>query len=352
VIDLDDETAVRAADPGGMLAAVVALPEHCRDGYRLGTAIAPVPSVRDVTAVAFCGMGGSAISGDAIRALYADRLPVPMTTVRDSRLPAFCGSHTLVLISSYSGDTAEALACFNEAMSRGCRVVLVTSGGELGSRADARAIPCVEIPGGLVPRAAFGYLLFGWLGVLEAVGLLPPAGADVDQSIGELRATIATLVPSVPTPVNPSKKLALAVEERAPVVWGAEGIGAVAAMRWKTQFNENAKVPAWASSLPELDHNEVVGWSAGTGSRYFLVILRHEGEWPDVATRVPLSIEIGRDAGTDIEEVWAAGSSPLARLLSLVAIGDFTATYLGLRRGADPSEMDAIARLKRALAEA
>jgi len=136
------------------------------------------------------------------------------------------------------------------------------------------------------------------------------------------------------------------------VVWGAEGIGAVAASRWKTQMNENAKVPAFSSSLPELDHNEVVGWSAGTGERFFLVALRHGGEHPDVAARFPPSIEIARAAGVIAEEVRASGRSALARLLSLVVLGDFTSIYLGLLRGFDPRPVEAVDRLKRTLAEA
>jgi glucose/mannose-6-phosphate isomerase len=120
-------------------------------------------------------------------------------------------------------------------------------------------------------------------------------------------------------------------------------------MRWASSFNENAKVPAYASALPELDHNEVVGWSTGRGLSFFLVVLRHAGEHPDVATRFPLSMEIAASSGLEIEEVWAAGASPLARLLSLVLRGDLSTTYLAIARGVDPTPIEAIARLKRAL---
>jgi len=153
VIDLDDELAVRAGDPGGMLGTVAAFPEQCREGYRQGRLAAPLPEVLDVSSIAFCGMGGSAVAGDVIRALYADRLPVPVVVVRSSELPEFCGPHSLVLASSYSGGTAEALACFDEAIKRGCRVIAIASGGELAFRAEELELARVTLPGGCAPVA-------------------------------------------------------------------------------------------------------------------------------------------------------------------------------------------------------
>jgi len=352
VIDLDDELAVRAGDPGGMLATVAAFCEHCREGYRLGRAAAPLPEVQDVRSIAFCGMGGSAVAGDVIRTLYADRLPMPVVVVRSSELPEFCGPHSLVLVSSHSGGTAEALACFDEAMKRGCRVIAIASGGELAARAEELELACVALPGGFMPRAAFGYIALGALGALEAVGFVPPLEHDVEAASAELAALAATCAPSAPSAVNQAKHLAREIGDRTPVVWGGEGIGSVAAGRWKTQFNENAKVPAWASSLPELDHNEVVGWSQGAGSRSFVVALRHEGEPPDVAARFGPSLEIARAAGALVEEVWASGGATLSRFLSLSLLGDFTTSYLGIARGVDPTPIEAIERVKRALAEA
>jgi len=352
VIDLDDELAVRAGDPGGMLGTVAAFPEQCREGYRQGRLAAPLPEVLDVSSIAFCGMGGSAVAGDVIRALYADRLPVPVVVVRSSELPEFCGPHSLVLASSYSGGTAEALACFDEAIKRGCRVIAIASGGELAFRAEELELARVTLPGGFMPRAALGYIALGALGALEAVGFIPPLEHDLEAAAAELAALAATCTPSAPSAVNRAKHLAREIGDRTPVVWGGEGIGSVAAGRWKTQFNENAKIPAWASSLPELDHNEVVGWSQGAGSRSFLVALRHEGEPSDVGARFGPSLDIARAAGATVEEVWASGGSTLSRFLSLSLLGDFTSSYLGIARGVDPTPIEAIERVKRALEEA
>jgi glucose/mannose-6-phosphate isomerase len=347
--NLDDAAALRGADPGGMLDAVVSLPAHCREGYALGRATIGLPSADDVTSVAVCGMGGSAIPGDVIRALYATRLHVPVTVVRTPELPEHCGPHALVIASSYSGDTSETLALFEEAIRRGCRVIAVTAGGELERRAGEVAAAIVRLPGGFVPRAAFGFLTLGSLGALEAVGLVPALAQDLDEAVRELERDLEACGPDVPTSANPAKALALRIGERAPVIWGAEGIAAVAAARWKTQFNENAKVPAFSAALPELDHNEVVGWSEGRGDDFFLVALRHHGEHPEVVARFPLSIEIARASGLEVDEVLAGGRSALARLLHLVLRGDLVSTYLGIARGVDPSPIEAIERLKRAL---
>jgi glucose/mannose-6-phosphate isomerase len=351
VTDLDDEAALRSADPGGMLDAVLSLPEQCRSGYAAARSSIGLPSAEGVTAVAFCGMGGSAIAGDLIAAWLADRLPVPVAVVRRPELPAWCGPTSLVLASSYSGDTSETISLFEEAAARGCRAVAIASGGELARRADELDVCCVRLPAGFaMPRAAFGHLAMAPVGALVAAGLVGDVGAEVDEAVDSLDDVLARCGPAVPGPGNPAKALARWVGDRAVVVWGADGIGAVAAARWKAAWNENAKVPAFWSALPELDHNEVVGWSEGRGRPFALVALRHDGEHPDVAARFPLSLDIARSSGVDVEEVWGTGPSALASLLQLVLVGDLASTYAAIARGIDPTPIEAIARLKRALA--
>lgn len=352
MIDLDDEAVVQTADPGGMLAVVGALSEHCRSGYRVGRTASGLPAGEGLTAIAFCGMGGSGVSGDMIRALLVDHSGLPVQVVRGSTLPEFCGPHTLVLCCSYSGETAETLACFDEATRRGCRIVAITSGGELARKAIASGVAVVPVPDGFQPRAALGHLALGSLGALEAIGLVPPLAEDVEETATEVGALAERLAPGRRTTDNRAKEIARAIGDRVPVIWGAEGIGAVAAGRWKAQMNENAKVPAFASALPELDHNEIVGWSEGVGGGFFLIALRHEAETADVAARFPHSVRIAEESGMAVAEVDAAGRSDLARLLSLVTVGDFASVYLALLRGVDPSPTAAIAHLKRTLAEA
>jgi glucose/mannose-6-phosphate isomerase len=351
VTELNDVEALRALDAGDMLGAVASLPQHARAGYEAALATDGLPLGDGVTAIAFCGMGGSAIAGDVLRSIYADRLTVPVEIVRSPVLPAWVGPRSLVICSSYSGGTAETLACFEEARERGARIATIGSGGALAERSAEFGLAAVAIPGGFLPRAALGYLAFALLGTLERVGLLPRLADDVHDAVSVMEPLAAALGPEVPVEGNDAKALASRLGSRQPVIWGADGVGAAAAARWKAQMNENGKVPAWASSLPELDHNEVVGWSPGQGDRSFVIALRDEHEHPDVAVRFPISLEIARDAGAVTEEVWATGTGRLARFCSLAIMGDFTSCYVGLANGVDPSPIDAIVRLKAALDE-
>jgi glucose/mannose-6-phosphate isomerase len=352
VTDLDDAAALHAADPGGMLDAIASLPTQVREGYALGRST-PAPRVDGLRSVAFCGMGGSAIAGDVIDAVLADRMPVPLQVIRTPELPAHCGPGTLVVGSSYSGDTAETLTAVEEAVRRGCSVLAITTGGELGRRAEELGIACVRLPARVaMPRAAFGLLALAPLGALAAAGVAPDLEPELDETVGALKRAVAAGAPELPASDNMAKALALRMGERIPVIWGASGVGAVAASRWKAEWNENAKLPAFAAALPELDHNEVVGWSEGQGAPFFLVALRHDGEHPDVAARFAPSLDVARAAGMEVEEVWAHERSALARLLLLTIRGDLVSTYVAIARGVDPSPIEAIARLKRSLAEA
>ena len=351
MIDLGNAEALRAADPQDMLGAVAGLPQHCRQAYDSARSI-DLPSAEGITAMTFCGMGGSAVAGDVLRGAFRDDLRVPVEVNRSPYLPAYAGPDTLVVISSYSGNTSETLSGFREAVKRGCRLLVVSGGGTLVEEAGPAGAPVVPVPPGFQPRAALGHLGFAALGALETMGLLPDLADDVAETVQELEALAQRMGPDAAPDTNPAKALANLIGKRAPVIWGAEGLGSVAAMRWKTQMNENGKVPAFYSSMSELDHNEVVGWTTPYGQHFSLVALRHDGEHPEIAARFKLSYDIARAAGVEIEEVTAAGRSNLARLMSLILAGDFTSVYVGLRRGVDPTPVTVIDHLKASLAGA
>ena len=335
-----------------MLGTVAALGSHVSAGYEAGTATTGLPSLDGVTSVVFCGMGGSAVAGDVLRQTFRDRLPVPVDVNRSPTLPEYAGPHTLVIASSFSGETSETLSAVDEAVRRGCRMLAITSGGRLGALCEERGIAAARVPTGFQPRAALGHLAFAMLGALEAAGLLPSLDADVRETVTSIEGLVSGLGPDVPTADNPAKELASWLDDRVAVIWGAEGIGAVAAMRWKTQCNENGKVPAWHSAMSELNHNEVVGWVKPMGSLHAVIALRSDHEHREYAARFPLSEDIARDAGALVREVTVRGRGPLATLLSLITIGDFATCYVGLRRGEDPTPVQAIQGLKAALAAA
>jgi glucose/mannose-6-phosphate isomerase len=349
-VDLDDAAALARVDAGDMLGAVGALGSDAAAGYAAGRATDGLPSLDAITAVVVCGMGGSAVAGDVLKQAFRDRLPVPVDVNRSPLLPSYAGPDTLVLVSSYSGETSETLSAAREALARGCRMIAVTSGGTLASVCGDNGVAFARVPGGAQPRAALGHLTFTLLGVLEAAGLLPSLERDVAETVEALTSSAAALGPDVPSADNRAKQLAAWIGDRVPVVWGAEGIGSVAAMRWKTQMNENGKVPAWHATMSELDHNEVVGWTRPYGERHAIVALRSSLEHPELAARFGLSADIAADAGAAIEEVRAPDLGSLASLLALIHVGDYASCYLALARGVDPTPVDVITKLKAALA--
>jgi glucose/mannose-6-phosphate isomerase len=333
-----------------MLDIVAGLPSDCRDSYRAAVARTDLPSMADISSIVFCGMGGSAVAGDVLRSVFRDRLEIPIEVNRSPALPNHAGPGTLVAICSYSGNTAETLASFGDALSRGCRVAVVTSGGAAQALAEANDIPVIAVPVGYQPRAAFGQLGFAWLGALESMGVLPSLAREVEETASLLEGLVAESGPDVPTTNNLAKQIAETIGDRVPVVWGAEGVASVAGMRWKTQLNENGKVPAFAASMSELDHNEVVGWTRPYGERFAVIALRTDDEHPEIAPRFALSEEIAVRSGAITTQVHSQGHSPLARLLTLIYVGDMASVYVGLRRGVDPTPVVVIDDLKAALA--
>jgi glucose/mannose-6-phosphate isomerase len=344
---LDDEEGLRAADPHGLLDAYLRTGEQFGAAYR--AAAEQVEPVGGAASVTFCAMGGSAAAGDVLGGAYQDRSPVPLSTVRGYRLPAHCGPDDLVVCVSYSGNTEETLAAYMEAVGRGCRVIAVCSGGELAERASADGMAAALVPGGLPqPRAAFGVLLGAALGALR--GFLP-AEDEVEAATESVSSLGDRLAPGIDSARNPAKGIASWLGDRIPLVWGSEGVTGAVAFRWKSGFNENAKIPAFASVLPELDHHEVVGWSEGWGGGFRLVVLRHEDEHESVGPRIQATLEAIDGSGLETREVHAPPGPPLAAALALTLIGDCASAYHALARGIDPAPIEAIARVKARLAD-
>lgn len=347
---LDDPAGLRVADPGGMLGLVAGLGKQLGEGYAAGRRAANLPELERLASIAVCGMGGSGIVGDVLKVVGAERFPVPVAAIKGYQLPAFCGRETLVVAVSYSGETEETLAAYAQAVAAGCRVVTITSGGRLAALAHADGVPHVAIPDHVpAPRAALGYLIGASTGVLEAVGLLPDAGPELLGASGPLEKLAAELGPDQPATENRAKSLARWLQGRTPVVWGSEGLAEAAALRWKTQFNENAKVPAFHAVLPELDHNEIEGWSEQAGTGYALIVLRHPGEHPRIGRRVQATLEAIAGSGLECREAFAEGSTPMDVLFSLILLGDFVTTYAAILRGVDPLPVQVLSRLKERL---
>jgi glucose/mannose-6-phosphate isomerase len=344
---LDDATALRAGDPAGMLAAFAESGRQLRSAYTTARASA-IPFAGEVRGVVVCGMGGSAAAGDVAAAALANRASIPIVTLRGYGVPRGYGEEHLVLCVSYSGDTEETVAAFAQARARGCTAVAVCGGGALAAAARDADLPAVLIPTDApVPRAGLGSLVGGVLGSLVSAGALSGVDDEVEVAATTLDRLAGELGPDASS--NEAKDVAAWVGERIPLIWGSEGVSAAAAWRWKTAFNENAEVPSFASTLPELDHHEVVGWTAKRGEGFCLLILREAGEHERVQARLDATLEELADSGLEWREVAARGETPLARCLSLALVGDMASAYHAVARGIDPAGMDALVRIKERL---
>ena len=347
---LDDEAGISAVDPSGMLATVEAAADHWRDGLARAREadLGHIPTHDRLTGVVICGMGGSGIAGDVAAATATAGGIMPVSVVKGFALPAFVESHTLVVLASYSGDTEETIACFEQAHDRGAQMIAVTTGGRLAEMSHEHAFPLISPAAGMQPRAAFPYLAAAVLVALERVGVLPDLTGELVEIDEVLREQTVKYGRASAAPDNPAKTIASALEGAIPVVWGQDGHLAVAAARWKTQLNENSKVLAYASTLPELDHNEVVGLGPGSPDATGLafVALRPPNEDPRMTRRLSATLRLAEGRGAAAIDAPVHGVAPLAQLASAVQLGDLVSVYLAVLRGVDPTPVEAITKLK------
>jgi glucose/mannose-6-phosphate isomerase len=297
------------------------------------------------------GMGGSAIGGDLAAATLGDRASRPILVTRGYELPAWTTPDTTVLCASYSGATEETLAAYDAAGALGARRIVCTTGGPLAEQAREDGVPVIPLPGGFAPRAAVGYGLVVALEVASLCGAAPSLHIEIDHAAAHADQLAEQWGPHGPQD-GQAKTLARALQGTIPVIAGA-GWTAAVAYRWKTQFNENAKSPAFASELPELDHNEIVGWKRTPGlGRLSAVFLDDSDLHPRLRRRIALTRELIAGTAAVDERVQSVGESRIDRVVSLLLLGDLLTLYLAVLDGVDPAEIDVLSALKAALADA
>jgi glucose/mannose-6-phosphate isomerase len=343
-----DREAVAAVDSSGQLAEVLDLPVHLRDAlWRVDSSNAAAVDAGGGLIVA--GMGGSAIGGRLALGALGPRLRRPLAIADGYALPGWAGPDTLVLCSSYSGATEETLSAYDDAVERGAPRLVATTGGPLAERARRDRVPVIPLPGGFQPRAAVGYALVAALEAAALAGAAPSLRAEVEAA-----AVLAERLATEWGPDGPengeAKALARTLHGTVPVILGAE-LAAAAAYRWKCQFNENSGLPAFASVLPEADHNEICGWLAARDlGRFSCVLLEDPQAHPRNRLRAELTANAAA-AGTDaIVRVSARGETRLERLVALVLLGDLVSIYAAVLRGEDPIDIPALVSLKAELA--
>ncbi len=341
-----------ARDSEGMLNAALGLPEQVAAAVQEAAGLDGLPDREEIEQVVVLGMGGSGIAGDVLMAAAGPYLPLPVLVFRSYHVPAFVDEGTLVFAISFSGDTEETVEAVTAAALQGARVVAVTRGGELAHLAGSWGVPIVPVPVDIPqPRAALGALAVPPLVVLEDIGLFPGASFWIDAAVEQLTLRREQLS----APGNLAEQLARRIGRTMPIIHGGGGLGAVAAQRWKTDVNENAKCPAFWNMQSELCHNEVSGWGQHgdvTRQMFTLVNLRHDFEHPQVMHRFKLTADLLEEVVSSVEEVQAEGEGELAQLLDLILVGNLTSLHMAFQEGIDPGPIPAQEHIKNALATA
>jgi glucose/mannose-6-phosphate isomerase len=349
-VDLDDLNQIGSLDSEDVLGAVERFADQCREGWEIGRAATGLPAADGIDSIAVLGMGGSGVSGDVVQSIVEPRLAVPFRVIKSyGPLPEWIGRNTLVFAVSYSGSTEETVAALEEAHSRGSRAVTISSGGPLAEMAREYGLAHVSIPTGLQPRASLGYLTLPILAVLVEIGLVPQMQDEIDEAVEVLADMASRCHRKRPLDENPAKQLASRIHGRVPVVYGGTGLGATAAYRFKCDLNEYGKTPAFWHVIPELNHNEIVGWGGGLDDltrNFVLVFLRDSGEHDRIKLRFTITRSLIEDSVADVVEISSEGTGVIARLLSLVLVTQLASIYVGLGYGIDPGPVDVIQKLK------
>jgi len=340
----------RAVDPSGMYDLIRAFPEQIQEAVRIGRAAPLKLSTRGISRIMLCGMGGSAIGGDLLRSATADELDLPFLVNRSYQIPAWVGPGTLVIGSSYSGNTEETLASVRAATRRGARLLVISSGGQLSNLARRQGAPVITIPGGLPPRAALAYSFFPLLVTLIRLKFLRPRDGQIRETVRLLREDGAEFA-APERERNRAVELARLLERRIGIIYSATELLDAVTTRWRGQMAENAKTLLFGNVLPEMNHNEIVGWNVLTPAmrEMQVLLLRDREDHRRVSRRLEVTRELLASHTERITEIRSQGISRLARIFWLVHLGDWVSYYLAVLHEVDPTPVRAIDHLKAAL---
>ena len=350
---LDDLEYISKIDKSNMLDVISKSPEQIKETIEI-VSHTNIPNFLKIDNILISGMGASAISGDIVQHLFRDKLDTPIFVNREYDLPKWANKDTLIISQSYSGNTEETLSAFKQAHQKRCKIIGITSGGKLQEYCEKREIPIIKIPSGFQPRAVTTYILFSSLLAFKKIGLLDD---NIDSEIQEAIQTTADLRKninkSVPEKDNISKQIAKNIFSTIPQVYGW-GIYSPIATRWCTQFNENSKVIARYDVVSECNHNDIVGWSMNPEvSKNFSCILFRDEENESIymSKRLDFMRHLLEGSASKVIEVKPQGKKRLAKMMYTMVLGDFVSCYLAILRNIDPTPVDAIIELKKALDE-
>lgn len=315
--------------------------QQLKDAFAIGEKADIKQPDRDIQNIVVSGLGGSGIGAHLVSEWVAQELPVPIVVNRDYHLPHFVDSHSLVIISSYSGNTEETVSAMKQAIEKKAFIVAITSGGQVHEMAVAHQCNLIQIPGGNPPRSALGLSIVQQLFALYKLGLIT---AEVLSHLDDAIERIEQEEDSIR---SDAKDLADYFMGKVPVLYSASTYGSVA-VRFRQQINENAKMLCWHHVLPEMNHNELVGWK----DRYdtmAVLFLRHQTDYARTQQRIELTKQIIQDHTHHVRELWSKGDSAIERCIYLIHLTDWTTYYLAQMREEDAMEVQVIDYLKEEL---
>ena len=338
---------INRLDPSGMYNWIKEFPRQAHDAAKIGEEAKIKLNVKGIENVLLTGLGGSAIGGDLLRTYLAEELKIPFLVNRHYLLPGFVSKKSLVIVSSYSGNTEETISAYADAAKRNARILCISTNGKVEAMARKRKDPLVKIPGGLSPRAALGYSFFPLLVVLGKLRLIKPKHNEIKETIRLLEEKSA-IYSNPDSPDNAPLRLAERLKGKLPVIYSpTEHLDAVN-VRWRGQVAENAKQLSSGHVLPEMNHNELVGWKVlkDLMKQMEVVFLRDRGTHKRVAVREDITKQITAEYASGVTEVVSEGKSTLARMFSLIYFGDWTSYYLAILNNEDPTPVKVIDYLK------
>ncbi|BCS81875.1 bifunctional phosphoglucose/phosphomannose isomerase [Anaerocellum diazotrophicum] len=350
---LDNLETIAQNDPSGMFEAVYNLPEQIQKAYEIGKNISVNVKAEDIDKVVITGLGGSAIGGNLLRVFVLDKCKIPVIVNRDYVLPAYVDSKTLVIASSYSGNTEETLSAYQDAKAKGAKIITITTGGKLKEFAEKDGFDVITIPSGLQPRAALGYSFIPLLMLFVKLGLIEPVDDQIEETVKVLSDLRERYKPEVPEEKNLAKRLTLKLWNKLPIIYGISGTTEVIAERWKGQICENSKSPAYFNVFSELNHNEIVGTESPKHilGLFEIVMLHDTEDHKRNAIRMDITKDLIKGVVSGVNDIYSIGNSRLARMFSLIYLGDYVSLYLATLYQNDPTPVKKIDILKNKLAE-
>ncbi len=321
---------------------VQAFPTQLKESIIIGQSYRFQTPKKEFNQVVLTGLGGSGIGGSIVQNYVADKMSIPFLVNKDYFLPSFVNQNTLVIVSSYSGNTEETLSAMKQAMKAKATIVCITSGGKIAEIAKKKNFDCILLPAGMPPRSCLGYSMIQVLYVLQHFGYIK------NEFEKGLNASIKLLKTEEKDILKQARSLSKKLTGKTPIIYAAAEFEGVA-VRFRQQINENGKMLCWHHVIPEMNHNELVGWRDKDASRH-VVMLRNEDDYERTQMRMEINKQVIKKY-SGVTEVWSKGKSFFEKVFYLVHLTDWVSVYLADLHGVDATEVKVIDQLKGALAK-